>query len=588
MLEQIGSGIALASSEQADLAIVPTLIEETDSRRMHELVTEYDGTHSQTNHQEDSSAIQMCPMDHTRRLTQTLHSKGFLGGMFSDITVKALGHDFRLHRIILLSNSYFAGMLSNSSWIEQSQDSIAIQFDDPNISIESLMIVFARIYGQSNMSIKTSNAKSLLAAGLYFDDPELCQESMRFIISVLDVSNMLEYLAFCDDFSYGTYSDSILNAIVTHLCHRGYGQLSELVKKLPLHWLARIVGSDCFVCPDELARYEFLRDIISQRSDLDDQLHEGHDCIGGINSSDTLVCDSEDPLDNTKVPDSGNVSDVSFDGTLGYNLELQSKSKALETPLRNKDYNYVLSNAIRFCHIAFGELRAIKKGGHVKGAVLERAIWNQLELEDMIVGSTADDLEIGIGEQSGKEPIPHDDTDRIDGQFLVNVIKGPIFPYQDSRCPPFRFGIEFTNLNQLGAGVKLVSKRAYYAGSYWQVYLQQIAKNNVPKLGIYLQRVTEGGEGWVADESEPIGGDSTAKSAIQDLHSGRYEDKRTQVRTWFQLYCFFPSKCYTLESKPDVFRANQSWGWRSHKLYRDAVDSGENAKLECAVVLCHV
>ncbi|KAJ1338826.1 hypothetical protein BSLG_006463 [Batrachochytrium salamandrivorans] len=63
-----------------------------------------------------------------KAIDQTLHSKGFLG-MFSDITVKALGHDFRLHRIILLSNSYFAGMLSNSSWIEQSQDSIAIQFD---------------------------------------------------------------------------------------------------------------------------------------------------------------------------------------------------------------------------------------------------------------------------------------------------------------------------------------------------------------------------------------------------------------------------------------------------------------------------
>ncbi|KAJ1338827.1 hypothetical protein BSLG_006464 [Batrachochytrium salamandrivorans] len=198
--------------------------------------------------------------------------------------------------------------------------------------------------------------KVSIVAGLYFDDPELskaCDSS-----SVLDVSNMLEYLAFCDDFSYGTYSDSILNAIVTHLCHRGYGQLSEL-----------------------------------------------------------------------------------------------SKSKALETPLRNKDYNH----------------------------------------------APADD-EIGIGEQSGKEPIPHDDTDRIDGQFLVNVIKGPIFPYQDSRCPPFRFGIEFTNLNQLGAGVKLVSKRAYYAGSYWQS-ISTDCQNNVPKLGIYLQRVTEEERGWVADES---------------------------------------------------------------------------------------
>ncbi|KAK6098438.1 hypothetical protein MT418_002466 [Batrachochytrium dendrobatidis] len=559
--------------------------------QINELETEYNGQSSSnsTFESNDSPTNRLDQMSHLKKLTQALYARGFLDGMFSDITVEALGHKFKLHRIVLVSNSYFAGMLSNNFWIEQSQSSISIQFDDPNITVEALTVVFSRIYGQTKMSITAENAKSLLAAGIFFDDLDICQQSMQFIISTLDESNIIEYLIFCDDFSYGTYSDSVLNTIVTQLCHRGYTEFSQLMEKLPLHWLARIVGSDCFMCPDEFSRYEFLRDVLCRRSANDTewskvQLRSDTACSNHtlVESNALTDLDANVPKGFSDDDSDDILCDASMDSS-----KSTTKDKGEACNEHSRDHLYVFANAIRFCHLSFTELKAIKKERHVQNTVLERAIWNQLELEDKIVGSSAEDLEIGSVTLADKEPIPHDDTDRIDGQFLVNVIKGPMFPYKNSTSPPFRFGIKFSNLQHLATGSKLVSKRAYYAGSYWQVYLQQISKNGLPKLGIYLQRISPNSEGWVQDESKDES-ESSIKPIASAVQSGRYEDKRIQVRTWFQLYCFFPNKCYTLESKPDIFKTNQSWGWRSHKLYRDAMDSGQKASFECAVVLCHV
>uniref|UniRef100_A0A336MSM2 CSON004496 protein n=1 Tax=Culicoides sonorensis TaxID=179676 RepID=A0A336MSM2_CULSO len=63
----------------------------------------------------------------------------------SDITVRALGKSFELHKIYLCQSPYFNSMF-NGSWRESQEDFIAIEITDPNVTIKSLDIVFGSLY----------------------------------------------------------------------------------------------------------------------------------------------------------------------------------------------------------------------------------------------------------------------------------------------------------------------------------------------------------------------------------------------------------------------------------------------------------
>ncbi len=72
-----------------------------------------------------------------------LYQKGFLNNSFSDITISVLGMEYRLHRLILAQNSYFAAMLERE-WKESAQPRIELALDEPHISVESMTLLFAR------------------------------------------------------------------------------------------------------------------------------------------------------------------------------------------------------------------------------------------------------------------------------------------------------------------------------------------------------------------------------------------------------------------------------------------------------------
>lgn len=72
-----------------------------------------------------------------------LYRKGFINSSFSDITIAVLGMEYRLHRLILAQNSYFAAMLERE-WKESAQPRIELALDDPHISVESMTRLFAR------------------------------------------------------------------------------------------------------------------------------------------------------------------------------------------------------------------------------------------------------------------------------------------------------------------------------------------------------------------------------------------------------------------------------------------------------------
>ncbi|KAI8925471.1 hypothetical protein BC831DRAFT_460988 [Entophlyctis helioformis] len=530
-------------------------------------------------------------------LEQVLYSRGFVDGLFSDLTVHALGVDFQLHRIVLLSNPYFAGMLDGGPWKEHQKGSISIQFDDPNVTVEAVRSVFARIYGQTHTAVTGNNARSLLAAGLFFGDLALCQQCVQFMVNDIHVNTVLDYLTFCDDFCYGEHSEAIINAAVTFICRYGFSDLHSSLSRLPLHWIARIVASDSFYCPCELSRYEVLRDVLLERR------KQRAAVTGRVDSA--SACSSGDGcLDVSSTSSGDSDQDSTYSSTLHESVDEDDKAEL-----------QLLSHAVQYSHILFEDLQSIQQEGLVPRRTLQKAFWDQKVLEQLVLRAPPDANELGITytrpgqgrahqqpKGSSKHSMPVDDTDHINSQFVDTIVHGPLFPHRGLPFPPFRFSVEFTNLHELANGGKLISRQVHYAGSNWHVYLQGV-NDGTPKVGIYLQRmpVNQWTDGFEDAAHNDRSKGSTDGSAAKDSNTDpkpsrvRLEDARIQTQTWFRIHCFFPSTCYILESKPDTFRLHQSWGWRSHKLYNDSIGplsgrktSAASVTLRCAVVIGHV
>lgn len=223
---------------------------------------------------------------------------------------------------------------------------------------------------------------------------------------------------------------------------------------------------------------------------------------------------------------------------------------------------------------------------------------------------------------------------------------------KEIRCsyfPPFRFSAEFSSIKSLKEKKRVYSKTVFYAGSYWNIYIQKVRPNKSVQLGVYLHRAketynqnsgpykangissvlkgdsgplptpdvgprfdhnatlltTDGDEDGSGGENSSTGGgvssanaaNSSAVRCSHDLSSqppvpaiAPYTDVRPMIQTYFKI--FSPSKRGKLlslfSSEPDSFNFSQSWGWKSSTLNMDeagGLDNDPEGKLKFMVVL---
>ncbi|KAJ3126380.1 hypothetical protein HK098_007578 [Nowakowskiella sp. JEL0407] len=525
--------------------------------------------------------------EHLKKLCSSLYNKGFKAGLFSD-------------------NQYFESMLEGQSWKEVEERNLYLQFDDPYISCEALETVFSRMYGCTDANIHTQNACQLMATASFFHDIDLVDSVVEFIVSDITFNTVLQYLNFAGHY-YGTGTETITDGCFTFLCREGYqiiNQTSDLIDspqienskaenmknifaEMPLAWVERILSADCFYVPNEYARYCFVKEIVARRKEL--------------YNSDKW----SDKAPSRKL--SAVSAKISEDDVLERFSDLDMSDFSLDS--EEECYNNLFSYAVIFSHLTFEELLIIRNDNLVSESILQQCLWKQSEFRNLIESAPLNQSELGIQyeindrKDSGCNEsfqtmegifVPADDTDKIDGKRLSDLLRWPLFAHVKVKFPPFRFSVEFEDLKRLHGGCRFYSKTMNYAGSLWVIYLQKIVVDQ-PKLGIYLQR-------WQSDEAPTMLDDSNNFSISDPMHMQRtgdnatissipYIDKRIETRTWFKLYCFFSSKCYVLESKPDVFKNTQSWGWRSAKLYKDAFVNEAPKKedvLRCCVVMGHI
>ena len=481
----------------------------------------------------DQHSVQDSTSDHQNQISKlrstellksvctNIYKKGFMNGLFSDITVSALGMQYHLHKLILIQSPYFASMLEGS-WKEQDQSLIELQLEDPHLTVESLTIMFARLYGETQSKISLKNATSLLAAGVFFDDSSLCELAVEFVTQHMDPHSVVEYLMFSDNFDYGSYSQSIKDACLAFICSRDFKDLVPILSRLPFDWLSRFVSCDCLNVASEFQRYKLITNVLDERESLSETSEIGSTLEESLNDLDICVESTQDDMDT------------------------------------------LFKNAVVFTNMSFEELEQVRDEGIVSDEILKDALWEQKQTElqikkkSLLKSETEDERTV----KASPVFIPQLDTDKMNKRDISQRIMAPPIHSIATHSPPFRFAVEFKDLDQITD--RLYSEPVWYAGSYWRSYVQ-MPIGSEQKLGIYLQRLV-----------------SFSSAFPRDSHP--YMDHRESVGAWFQIYGFLSNACYLLESRPDQFKDNQSWGWQSQTLYKELVlQKGKH--LKCAIII---
>jgi hypothetical protein len=198
-----------------------------------------------------------------------------------------------------------------------------------------------------------------------------------------------------------------------------------------------------------------------------------------------------------------------------------------------------------------------------------------------------------------------------------------------SPFPPFRFAVEFWDVESLREKCRLHSHTIWYAGSLFNVYVQVVRKKGI-QLGVYLHRQsnidpippssapsvsavnlperqqqnhTQGGPTQVAIPTSPSSplirstsrsttplppttsqtpsspvasaGTTPVHPVTVPAHAPRvapaqpYRDPRGSISAYFSIACASGNGSASLTrftSAPDVFSVSQSWGWKSSSL----------------------
>jgi BTB/POZ domain-containing protein 13 len=116
----------------------------------------------------------------------------FINGENSDILVRALDKDWRLHKLYLCQSLYFDSMFKGSNWKEASQDRIEIAIPDSNIDERALFTAFGSFY-KEEIEIMPLEVVSILACASLFSLEGLIAQCESIMIENMSAHTVLSY-----------------------------------------------------------------------------------------------------------------------------------------------------------------------------------------------------------------------------------------------------------------------------------------------------------------------------------------------------------------------------------------------------------
>jgi hypothetical protein len=541
------------------------------------------------------------------------------------------------------------------------------------------------LYGHVDEAEEDAHALPLLAAASYLELQDLAESCVNSLLRNLTTTGIRDIVTFVTSSYYGPLTDRLLESAKALLYRDGWEMdFANGWDGISGEFAAEIIGYDGFYCPNEYARYCFVRDLINFR--LKQSYSEPTSPVGG---------------EFMKIPTASTAASIVDSDAVTVYADSTDDAAAGDEDPDIKPLRLLLENGIYFCHIDFAELQSIAEDldffgrPMVKESTIRDALWQQMQLRQKVLSCPNDSPELGISKtefvpsnaakkaltqneaapanandrlgvstNSPKKSIslnttvatlcPKPSLSRLDQIFSCGrPARRYVIPSEDSSTtvigdcpepptrraaspaegtkttietaaesgedvrfsefPPFRFSVEFKSTASLKERKRVYSKTVFYAGSFWNIYIQKVVKGTKSvQLGVYLHRAKDkegtgsqsasaaqvsrdtellmqgGAKGDSTETSESTLLDATAgdlsraatprgPASTLDPALGFYEDTRPMIQTYFKI--FSPSRkgkmLSMFSSRPDGFNFSQSWGWKSSSLILDEQERGE-------------
>lgn len=471
---------------------------------------------------ETSNDISTCPYGccNTPSIPEYLFINGLVKGNHYDVIIKAFGKKYKLHKIFLERSLYFESLFSWSDGIKSKSKGLNIDnevsdsdsdsginselesvsnfndyrkvyelsfehLDDSTISTQkkSFELAISRLYGAINLKEEFKIPYNMIEMGQYLAISDIVCSSTDYIIRNMNMSNIAENLSFALNSDFGSASQRIIENGKGILSSNGWEKGPESWDGIPTSIMAEIVGENYFFVPTEWDRCIFIIKLIER------------------------ILENRAKTDDTSEND-----DI--------------------LPLKK-----VLNEKIYYCHMPphqlqqLESLQDINEEYYIAPQVLHTALWQSVQLETVVTRSrdvpNLDNVLISENAPSNTNQwfkVPSKDEtlsglpkelDLLVDQSLSTTLPNktdmgaskitqdePTFIdnngdkklYNWTKIPPFRFSISFANVSELATDKRVYGKTFWYAGSYWNLYLQKsfIASKNSYQVGVYLHRAHNG------------------------------------------------------------------------------------------------
>lgn len=480
-----------------------------------------------------------------------LYHHGFLRGEGSDVTVRCFNKNFQLHRLILSRSPYFSSLFStfwdtsvstssalpaNSSVSSSSPTSpsfsgslhsngkdessrvytLSLSHDD-NITERAFELALSRLYGHENPEEERTHVFGLFAVANFLDLPYLVDFCVTEIISRIGHQTVASILQFFYKCHYGEASNQIIESCKNFLFAEGYEMKMEYWSKIPNNIIAEVVGSDAFFVPTELDRCQFLIQLINWRMEL-----------AITNNSGTLTQADLDDIQPLRY---------ALDNDIRYCHMTYDELDALENVCDLRNHLMISRRVLREAlwlqtGLRQKVVRSAETGtelGIVRDIPEDKLYFNDSDDSDEGLDNSRDSQSASasptgkVNHFDGDSPKTRSkrsqnggEDDHFSGSSLDDGLYGDLseeddeityFPVPASdetldthwerknrrstrvtKFPPFRFSVKFNDVTMLENDRRVYSQTYWYAGNYWNVYIQKVAYRHKHQLGVYIHR----------------------------------------------------------------------------------------------------
>lgn len=455
-------------------------------------------------------------------LDDFLYRRGFLEGVCFDVTIMCFGQTYKLHKLILSRSPFFASLVS-STWATsccERSESVKSIFEvdfgyDENVTREAFELALARLYGHKSVEKEKTHVYGLLAVANFLDLPDIVEDCVFEIIKSIGPETVSLSLTISSKYDYGKAGRQIVDACKTYLLTEGYELSNEIWADVPTAIAAEVISADGFFIPTEWDRVQFL--VLLYRNKISRMLAK-RDRKGATSRISKSQVGDLFPLRealNFKI----HYCHLSYDqldmlehlkdhrGLSLIDRESLRNALWLQTGLRHKISNAPVDlEELGLSHPLPDGL--LKKEDEKKGVGIGDDGADDLStgtkfscFRKSARGKSDEDLaSIDIQEfESGSDddeytfpyyPVPSDedglDIMQSERKATISANKGE---YQRiTKFPPFRFSVKFDDIAKLRADKRVYSKTYWYAGSYWNIYIQKVQHKKGHQLGVYLHR----------------------------------------------------------------------------------------------------